>query len=89
VSDYESWIDVGSNRGTATAKEWQRFKARQPQAKLACLDLVPNRTTQVRSGEDVLNIGGFSDAVFDILSEFVAGRTNGDAWVKAVDAVVL
>lgn len=89
VSDYESWIDVGNNRGTETAREWNRFKSRQPQAKLACLDLVPNRSVQVRSGEDVLNIGGFSDAVFDILNEFVAGRTTGDAWVKAVNAVTL
>ena len=89
VSDNESWVDAGSNRGTATMREWQRFRARNPGAKLACIDIQPNRAVQARSGEDVLNVGGFSDAVFDALAAFARGELWGDAWVKKVEKVTL
>jgi 60 kDa SS-A/Ro ribonucleoprotein len=87
VSDNESWVDAGSNRGTATMREWERFRARNPGAKLACIDIQPNAAVQARSGEDVLNVGGFSDAVFDALAAFARGELGGDGWVKKVEQV--
>ena len=44
---------------------------------------------QVTSSKSTLNIGGFSDTVFDLLGEFAKGNVNGDAWVKEVDNVSL
>lgn len=41
-------------------------------------DLQPYATTQAVEREDILNIGGLSDQVFDVISEFAAGRLNGD-----------
>jgi len=88
VSDNESWVDA--RRGsTAVMNEWQRFKARNPRARLACLDFVPNATTQAAEREDILNIGGFSDAVFDLLSLFARGELGGDHWVGEVEKIAL
>ena len=65
------------------------FKSRNPGAHLVCLDLQPNRTTQARERADILNVGGFSDAVFDVISEFAEGRLNNDHWVGKIEEVRL
>jgi 60 kDa SS-A/Ro ribonucleoprotein len=85
VSDNESWVDTKWDRGTATMGEWEAFRKRNPGAKLACIDIQPNATVQARSREDVLNVGGFSDAVFDALSAFARGELTSDGWVKKVE----
>ena len=91
VSDNESWVDRTSGRGTATMQEWAAFKARSPAAKLVCIDLQPYRTVQaVDSGRgDVLNVGGFSDAVFDVVTQFAAGTLGTDHWVGVIESEVL
>jgi 60 kDa SS-A/Ro ribonucleoprotein len=87
VSDNESWIDVRAGRGTATMEEWSRFKERNPQAKLVCIDLQPNGTTQAPDRDDVLNVGGFSDQVFDVLAAFRRDGGDGDHWAKVIEEV--
>lgn len=39
--------------------------------------------------EDVLNIGGFSDAVFSLVAEFAEGRLSDGHWVSVIEAVTL
>jgi len=85
VSDNESWVDAGRNTGMM--REWATFKARNPAAKLVCIDLAPNRTTQAYDDEDVLNIGGFSDVVFEVIAAFMNGA--GDHWVETINKVQL
>lgn len=88
VSDNESWVDA--RRGaTAVMNEWQAFKARNPHARLACLDFVPNATTQAAEREDILNIGGFSDAVFDLLASFANGEMQAGHWVGEVERIAI
>ena len=89
VSDYESWVDAGAGRGTATMREWNVFKQRNPGARLVCIDVQPYRTVQAREREDILNVGGFSDQVFDVISEFAGGALNADHWIGVIDAVTL
>jgi 60 kDa SS-A/Ro ribonucleoprotein len=89
VSDNESWIDANVARGTATMREWNAFRSRNPQARLVLIDLQPYATTQATDREDVLNIGGFSDHVFDVVSEFAAGRLHSDHWVGQIESVAL
>jgi 60 kDa SS-A/Ro ribonucleoprotein len=89
VSDYESWLDAGRSSRTETEAQWNAFSKRNPDAKLACIDITPNATTQVRSRPNVLNVGGFSDAVFDALAAFAAGDLAGDGLVARVKRVVL
>jgi 60 kDa SS-A/Ro ribonucleoprotein len=89
VSDNESWIDVRAGRGTATMEEWTRFKARNPMAKLVCIDLQPYGTTQAPDRDDVLNVGGFSDQVFDVLAAFRRDGGDADHWAKSIEEVQL
>src|SRR5262249_19138143 len=86
VSDNQSWVDQGMGRGTALMHQWQKFRQRNPQAKLACLDIQPYATTQAKEREDILNIGGFSDQVFEVISAFASGELDGDHWISRIQA---
>ena len=87
VSDNESWADAAAGPGTATMREWSRFRARNPQARLVLLDLQPNRTTQVIDRRDVLNVGGFSDAVYDVIAGFNESGGDAEYWVREIEKV--
>lgn len=89
VSDNESWVDAGRGRGTATMHEWNKFKQRNPNAKMVCIDVQPYNTTQAAEREDILNIGGFSDQVFDVVAEFANGTLNAEHWVGIIEALTL
>ena len=94
VSDQESWVDApqygrfGGSR-TETMFEWSRFRMRNHGARLVCIDLQPYGTTQAVEREDILNVGGFSDRVFETLADFAAGRLDADHWVGVIEAVPL
>lgn len=88
LSDNESWI--GARRGsTAVMTEWAAFKQHNPKARMACIDFVPNSTTQAKDQDDVLNIGGFSDTVFDLLSTFSKGEIAPNHWVAEIEKISL
>ena len=84
VSDNESWADPKANRGTAMLKEWEIIKQRNPKARLVCIDLTPNTNTQTLNRKDILNIGGFSDTVFDLLASFASGADGSDHWIREI-----
>lgn len=85
VSDNESWADPAANRGTTMMAKWEKLRVRNPKAKLVCIDLVANTTTQVPDRKDVLNIGGFSDSVFDVIASFAAREDGSDHWIKEIE----
>jgi len=98
VSDYESWMDSTSQSysgnllyGTAMARSWETVRHNNPKARMVCIDLVPNRTHQMPTGRsarpEVLNIGGFSDTVFEVMARFLAGDKTSAT--KLVDALEL
>jgi len=104
ASDNESWVESAqaaasstSNNynsyyrksSTSTMLEWQKFRGRNPKAKMVCIDLVPNRTTQAHSRPDVLNIGGFSDSVFNVISTFVKYGNDKELWVDTINKIEL
>jgi 60 kDa SS-A/Ro ribonucleoprotein len=94
VSDNETWVDAPNygrfgGSSTETMNQWARFRARNPQARMVCLDVQPYGTVQAKEREDILNIGGFSDQVFDVIAEFAAGRLNANHWVAVIEAVQL
>lgn len=82
VSDNESW------GGSDMMAEWGKFKRRNPEARLVCIDLLPRPHLLPPSYNrpDVLNIGGFNDAVFDVVAEFARGRTTAH-WVDLIRAI--
>ncbi len=87
VSDNESWVDARGGRGTETMRQWQVFKSRNPRARLVCIDIQPYGTTQAQEREDILNIGGFSDQIFKVVSEFAAGGRDANHWVGVIESV--
>ncbi|MDT5272569.1 MAG: 60 kDa SS-A/Ro ribonucleoprotein [Acidobacteriota bacterium] len=89
VSDNESWVDAGSGRGTATMREWAVFKQRNPHARMVCIDIQPYQTVQAAESADVLNVGGFSDHVFEVVADFAAGRLNAGHWVGVIEQITL
>ena len=73
-------------------KQWAEFKRRNAQARMVCIDIQPYATTQAQTREDVLNIlniGGFSDQVFDVIAAFAAGRLDADHWVSVIESVTI
>lgn len=94
VSDNESWMDTPQHgrfggSPTLTISEWMKFKERNPNARLVCLDIQPYSTTQAKEGKDILNIGGFSDHVFDVIATFAKGELGADHWVGEIEKVSL
>ncbi len=90
VSDNQSWVDAHrGGQATGMMAEWIKLKARNRAAKLVCIDIQPYGTSQAAERDDVLNIGGFSDQVFDQIADFTAGRMGPDHWVGQIRAVTL
>ncbi len=84
-SDNESWADRGYwGGGTKISHEWQRFKKRNPAAKLILNDLQPYGSSQAKSDLDILNIGGFSDQVFKVIEAFIDKGRDRNYWEKII-----
>ena len=54
---------------------------------MICVDLQPYGTTQAAERADILNIVGFSDAEFNVISSFLENDAN--RFVREVDLVGL
>ncbi len=92
VSDNQSWIGQGQWGSTGVLTEWEKFVKNQRQLgmqrpKLVCIDIQPYTSTQAPERDDILNIGGFSDAVFQVVSGFLSG--DGGRFVQEVAATKL
>ncbi len=88
VSDNQSWVDArDGGQGTAMMGRWTGLKARNPQARLVCIDIAPYGTAQVAARKDVLRIGGFSDAVFDQIAAFAKGQSGPDHCLAEITAI--
>lgn len=90
VSDNESWVNGKyGHKATATMEEWAKYKKRVKGAKLVCIDITPNTTTQADEAHDILNVGGFSDEVFNLVGKFARGEMTKDHWVDEINKVEL
>lgn len=98
VSDTESWVydgrpqAYGSNGSTGVMTQWQEFVQNQERMgmakpKLVCIDLQPVTTTQAPDRDDILNIGGFSDAVFSVVASFL--DDSADRFVTEIEKIEL
>lgn len=101
ISDNQSWIGTYNQAAryatgssalpapTPLMAEWQKFRGNNPNAKMAVLDIQPNTTTQAYERDDILNVGGFSDHVFEIVSQFAAGDLDRGHWVGQIEGITL
>jgi 60 kDa SS-A/Ro ribonucleoprotein len=95
VSDNESWIGTGRYGSTGVMTEWHEFVKNQVRLhgagfdgpKLVCIDLQPYGTVHAPERSDVLNVGGFSDAVFTVVAGFLG--EGPERFVAEVEAVEL
>jgi 60 kDa SS-A/Ro ribonucleoprotein len=98
VGDTESWVyggrphAFGLHGSTGVMTEWQQFVQNQQRLgttkpKLICIDLQPATTTQAPDRDDILNVGGFSDAVFSVVASFLDDGAN--RFVTKVESVEL
>jgi 60 kDa SS-A/Ro ribonucleoprotein len=95
VSDNESWIGTGRHGSTAVMTQWREFVTHQVRLhtsdftgpKLVCIDLQPYSTVQAPDRSDILNVGGFSDAVFGVVASFLGDRPA--RFVAEVEAIAL
>jgi len=98
VSDDQSWVYAGlafasgQQGATGLMTEWQKFVASQQRLgndrpKLVCIDLQAYATTQAPEREDILNVGGFCDALFSVVASFLRG--DAGRFVAEVEAVQL
>ena len=94
VSDNESWVGTGRHGSTAVMTAWEAFVANQQKLagkeaspKLINIDLQPYQTVQACERADIMNIGGFSDAVFNVISAFLAD--NNQRFVAEVETIEL
>ena len=72
--------------------EWQTFvKTRQrlgvKSPKLVCIDIQPYGSTQAPERADILNIGGFSDAVFNVVASYLSD--DAGRFVAEVESIEL
>ncbi|PAY16667.1 ribonucleoprotein [Rhodopirellula sp. SM50] len=98
VSDNQSWINSGRAYGygrggsTGVMTEWEKFKKAQRKngiadPKLVCIDIAPYGNTQAPDRQDILNVGGFSDAVFRVVASFL--ENDASRFVRDVESVEL
>ena len=89
VSDNQSWVDARNRGATEMMRQWSAFKARNAAAKLVCIDIQPYGTTQAPERDDVLNVGGFSDEVFETVNKFAAGAMTPGRWIGTIEEMVI
>jgi len=94
VSDYESWFVndmdcwhyTGRSDWPQMAVEWNKFVANAPNAKMVCIDLVPNTTSQVEHKQNILQVGGFGDSVFSTVANWLDGNGPMD-WISQINSI--
>jgi 60 kDa SS-A/Ro ribonucleoprotein len=92
ISDYESWVDTPNHNhfggsSTETLRQWEILKGRNSKAKLVCMDITPNTTTQAKTRDGIINVGGFSDSVFTVVQKFWEGD-GGMTWMEHIQQMV-
>ena len=95
ISDLESWVGRGRHGSTGVMTAWEAFIDHQRRIagrafdapRLACVDVQAGVTTQAAERADILNIGGFSDAVFHVVAGFFGG--GAERFVAEVEAIEL
>ena len=65
----------------------RKLAGKEASPKLVNIDLQPYQTVQACERADIMNIGGFSDSVFNVISAFLAD--NNQRFVAEVEAIEL
>jgi 60 kDa SS-A/Ro ribonucleoprotein len=82
----------GARGATGVMAEWQTFVKNQQRLgvkspKLVCIGIQPYGSTQAPERADILNIGGFSDAVFNVVASYLSD--DAGRFVAEVESIEL
>jgi len=70
------------------AENWLKIQRKAKSSKIVLIDIAPNTpTSQLKTEKDVLNVGGFSDAVFDVANQFIDNSSL--SWADIINKVSL
>jgi 60 kDa SS-A/Ro ribonucleoprotein len=84
---YDEWLAAPGQ--TSAHAAYLRLREQCPAVRLICIDLQPYGSVQVLDRPDVLNLGGFSDHVFELVAEWAKSPQSSSYWVDEVEAVDL
>lgn len=88
ISDNESWAGVKANGWrTGTFQYLLDIKKKNPNVRMVNLDIAPNTSMQTPFDASILNIGGFSDSVFQIMALFFKSANKDDFWISEIQSV--
>ncbi len=65
-----------TNTGTSVMHEWEILKKKNPKAILFNIDIQPGITTQAPDRNDIVNISGFNDSIFDVIKAFNESKSE-------------
>jgi 60 kDa SS-A/Ro ribonucleoprotein len=51
--------------------------------------LTPRANSQIKQRPGVLQVGGFSDAVYDVVNSFIEHGDSADHWVAEIEKINL
>ena len=87
---YDEWLAAPVQTSAHPAHAaYLRLREQCPAIRLICIDLQPYGSVQVLDRPYVLNLGGFSDHVFELVAEWAKSPQSSSYWVDEVEAVDL
>jgi 60 kDa SS-A/Ro ribonucleoprotein len=89
VSDDRAWAEYRAVGKTSMAAAWAAVREQNPRAKLVLVDLAPYDTSHVATAPDLLEVGGFSDVVFDVLASFAKHDLEPETYLRVIESVDL
>lgn len=81
ISDNESWKTGAKD----SMQSWRAIQKKNPNAKLINIDISPSHSVQTKDEQNVINIGGFSDAVFNVMANYLNGSIT--QWVDLIKKI--
>lgn len=84
LSDYES--NLGESKGTYRA--WNEYQ-KVSQSMLFCIDFVPNRAVEVPNSDNVINISGFSDNIWNNMRNYLNSFKGESTWESQINSISL
>lgn len=91
ISDNCSWAEYYgryySGQASPLSTLWEQVARKAGTAKMVLIDVQPFATTQHQTTNNVLNVGGFSDAVYDVVTRFL--NNGNENWTTVINSIPL
>lgn len=92
IGDNATWMDstgagmMGWTSGTQMQAQLAVYRKRVPNVRTVYINLQPYGTAPA-TGDDVLNIGGFADTVFQTAATFAREGKGPEVWIRRIESI--